>query len=65
MTQERLKAKIMVYENAAAFIEGHGEEGGLTDETFDFPLKYYLKEAKKLAKRLQRQAEKMSKTINQ
>lgn len=49
---QRRMAKVLVYQNAAEFIRGHGEEGGLDEDSFDFPLEMYLREAKKLAKKL-------------
>ncbi len=59
MNKDRIFAKITALENAAAFIENHGEEGGIEDDTFDFPVDLYLSEAKKVAKMLFREAEKV------
>lgn len=42
--------------NAAAMIEGHGEEGGIYQEDYDIPVKIYIREAKSVAKMLYRKA---------
>jgi hypothetical protein len=56
----RLQAKIHALENAAEFIRGHHEGGGIDDETFGFPLEIYIKESLKLYNRLSKEAGKLN-----
>lgn len=56
---ERLMARKMALENAAEFIRGHGEEGGIYQEDFEFDIELYLKECKKISKALMNKAKKI------
>ena len=59
MKTERATAKLLAYENAAMFIESHGEEGGVNQEDYCIPVELYFDEKQKLAERLFAQAEKI------
>jgi hypothetical protein len=58
MTKDRINARITALTNAAEFIRGHGEEGGIEEDTFDFPVKLYDEEKIKVFKMLTKEADK-------
>jgi hypothetical protein len=60
----RLEAKMVAYENAAEFIRSHGEEGGIEQNEWCVPVDVYLQEAAKVAKRLNKVADKIRAQIN-
>lgn len=63
MKRESKEAKILALLNAGAFIEGHGEEGGIDQNDYDCDVELYLRECKKVAKMLYAKADKLQSTI--
>lgn len=57
-------ARYIALLNAEEFIKGHGEEGGIDEDTFDFDKKLYLREAAKVANMLSKLAEAYRKKHN-
>ncbi len=61
MTNEYKKAMKMALQNAAEFIRGHGEEGGIDSDSFeDFSVSQYLRACKKIARELEIKADKIN-----
>lgn len=60
MTKDRIKARITALTNAAEMIRGHGEEGGIDANTFEFEGKLYHEEKMKVFKMLTKEADKLS-----
>ena len=57
MTDSTLKAQKMALQNASEFIRGHGEEGGIEDDSFDgFTVEQYLAACNRVAKMLDTKA---------
>lgn len=64
MKAKTKEALVLALNNAGAFIESHGEEGGQDQEDYDVPLDVYFKQCKKVAKMLYAKAAKIQKQIN-
>lgn len=56
---ERKLARKLALENASEFIRSHGEEGGIEQKDFPIDTDVYLQECKKVAKSLQKKADKI------
>jgi hypothetical protein len=54
-----MKARYQALTNAEEFIRRHGDEGGIDEDTFDFPEELYHREKLKVAKMLGKLADKL------
>jgi len=63
MKVETKEALMLALNNAGAFIDGHGEEGGIEQEDYDVPISVYLKQCKKVANMLYKKASKINASL--